>query len=73
MAATVGLTDKIPLTVTPNARDFMEKCLQIDPLKRAIAGDLLQHPWVKQPKIGKGIIDILKQIFLCNNLLHLGF
>jgi hypothetical protein len=72
-AATDGLSSQIPANATANAKDFLEKCLQIDPNDRAKPGDLLQHPWVKQTKIGKGIVEVLKQIFLSNSLIHMGF
>lgn len=26
--------------------DFVEKCLDIDPLKRPTAGELMEHPWI---------------------------
>jgi len=73
MAATEGLTSEIPDIVTDKARDFLLQGLQMDPDKRAKAADLLQHPWVHQPKIGNGIKEILKQIFLSNSLIHMGF
>jgi len=73
MAATVGLKSKIPEIATTRAKNFLEQCLQIDPSQRATAADLLQHPWVKQSKIGNGISEVLKQVFLTNSLVHMGF
>jgi len=73
MSATLGLNSKIPGTASTIAKNFLEHCFQIDPNRRATAENLLLHPWVKQHKIGTGIIDILKQIFLANSLIHLGF
>jgi len=73
MTATEGLSSEIPEAATDKARDFLGHCLQIDPDKRAKSSDLLQHPWVHQPKIGNGIKEILKQIFLSNSLIHMGF
>lgn len=29
-------------------RDFLIKCLQTDPEKRATAEDLLKHPWIEK-------------------------
>jgi serine/threonine protein kinase len=28
--------------------DFVEKCLDIDPMKRPTAGELMEHPWIVQ-------------------------
>uniref|UniRef100_A0A6B2L0T5 Protein kinase domain-containing protein n=1 Tax=Arcella intermedia TaxID=1963864 RepID=A0A6B2L0T5_9EUKA len=73
MTATKGLKDQIPKEATPDAVDFLSKCLVIDPDKRATAAQLLQHPWVSRKSVGDGVVEILKQIFLSNSLITLGF
>jgi len=73
MAITEGLTDTIPENASPQAKDFLKRCLVIDPEKRATADELLKHPWVTQANLDTGIIEILKQIFLSSSLDTLGF
>lgn len=67
-ASTKGLKPFIPDGVSDIAKDFLELCLKIDPKKRASAEELLEHPFVKQPKIEVGIKDILRGIFVSNSL-----
>ncbi|KAI8997661.1 kinase-like domain-containing protein [Pilobolus umbonatus] len=38
---------EIPTNVSPEAKDFLEKCLQIEPNDRPIASELLNHPFVR--------------------------
>jgi len=70
--ATEGLVNTIPERASKEARDFLSKCLVIDPNKRATAAELLQHPWVTQSNLDKGLIEILRQVFLSNSLQSLG-
>jgi hypothetical protein len=67
-AGTAGLQDCIPSTVSANARDFLTRSLELDPAKRATAAELLQHPFVTQPKLEDGIKDVLRDIFISANL-----
>ncbi|KAI3460612.1 hypothetical protein Pfo_017275 [Paulownia fortunei] len=39
----------IPDSLSSDARDFMHKCLQVDPSLRPTAAQLLDHPFVKRP------------------------
>jgi len=69
---TKGLEDVIPSSASPLAKDFLTKCLVMDPDKRATASELLKHPWVNLPKLGEGFSDILAPIFLNNYLTAVG-
>ena len=40
--ATKGLTNKIPDDCSMEGRDFLEKCFQIDPKRRASAEELFE-------------------------------
>ncbi|XP_073290101.1 mitogen-activated protein kinase kinase kinase 1-like [Primulina huaijiensis] len=44
-----GERPRIPNSLSRDARDFILKCLQVDPSSRPTAGQLLDHPFVKQP------------------------
>jgi len=35
--------------VSKECKDFIKRCLVVDPKKRATIGDLLKHPWVAKP------------------------
>jgi serine/threonine protein kinase len=72
MAATRGLKDQIPDNATPDARDFLCRCLVADPNKRATSDQLLKHHWLQQNTLGDGISDVVYQIFLSNSLAVLG-
>jgi len=50
------------------AKDFLSKCLEINPKKRATAAELLEHPFVTQPKLEEGIKDVLRGVFVSNSL-----
>eukprot|EP01123_Difflugia_compressa_P006289 TRINITY_DN18474_c0_g1_i1.p1 TRINITY_DN18474_c0_g1~~TRINITY_DN18474_c0_g1_i1.p1 ORF type:complete len:144 (+),score=7.73 TRINITY_DN18474_c0_g1_i1:65-433(+) len=67
-AATIGLTDVIPERASNQARDWLHKCLVVDPHNRASVDELLDHPWVNQKGIEVGISDIFRSIFLNNTL-----
>ncbi|XP_073276046.1 mitogen-activated protein kinase kinase kinase 1-like [Primulina huaijiensis] len=44
-----GERPPIPDSLSIDARDFILKCLQVDPSSRPTAGQLLDHPFVKRP------------------------
>jgi len=67
-ACTVGLMNMVPESASPEARDWLSKCLVIDPSKRATVDELLEHSWVNQKGIDNGISDIFRSIFLNNTL-----
>jgi len=67
-AGTIGLQEFIPSTASANARDFLTRSLELDPAKRATAAELLQHPFVTQPRLEEGIKDVLRDIFISANL-----
>jgi len=72
MVATRGLADQIPDVATSDARDFLNRCLVLDPNKRATPDQLLKHHWLKQSNLDDGICEVLYQIFLSNSLSVLG-
>jgi len=39
-------------SISPVARDFLEKMLVVDPMKRMTAAMALEHPWIKQQEQG---------------------
>lgn len=43
---TINLHLSFPFLIPDDAKDFVEKCLTIEPSKRPTIEDLLQHPWV---------------------------
>jgi len=73
MAATQGLADQIPEIATTNAKNFLLRCLEADPTKRATPIELLEHPWISKSGLSKGIEEVLRDIFLTNTLSSLGF
>ncbi|KAH6796357.1 hypothetical protein C2S51_037343 [Perilla frutescens var. frutescens] len=44
-----GERPHIPDSLSSDARDFIRKCLQVDPSLRLTAAQLLDHPFVKRP------------------------
>jgi len=72
-ACTDGLIDTIPETASAEAKEFLQRCLVIDPDKRASTTELLKHPWINQSNIGDGLSIILRQIFLTSSLASIGF
>jgi len=69
-AATIGVYDVIPDSLSDECKDFLKRCLVIDPAKRATAEELLLHPYVSKPNLGQGIDKVLKSIFVTNVLLE---
>lgn len=67
-AASAGLQTAIPARASENARDFLSKCLEINPKKRWTAEQLLTHPFVTAPKLEEGIRDVLRGVFVSNSL-----
>lgn len=67
-AASAGLQSAIPARASENARDFLSKCLEINPKKRWTAEQLLTHPFVTAPKLEEGIRDVLRGVFVSNSL-----
>ena len=39
---------ELPDKITPQLKDFLSKCFQKEPIKRATAAQLLVHPWLMQ-------------------------
>jgi serine/threonine protein kinase len=69
--ATKGLVSQIPENMTPDGKDFLTQCLQVEQEKRAMPPELLKHKWVTQPKLEEGIVDILRNVFLNNAIQNL--
>ncbi|VFQ69521.1 unnamed protein product [Cuscuta campestris] len=44
-----GEPPHVPNTLSDDAWDFIHSCLQVDPIARPSASQLLEHPFVKQP------------------------
>lgn len=48
-----------------NYKDFMARCLEKDPLKRASAGELLKHPFLEQAAHTRKVMrKILTEVFV---------
>ncbi|RAK99872.1 serine/threonine-protein kinase [Aspergillus ibericus CBS 121593] len=64
--------------VSPDARDFIKRCLTIDPNARMTAHEALQHAWVNPPydtsadKLGSGadLLPTVKKNFNARRTLH---
>ena len=65
--------------VSISARDFIKKCLTIDPTKRLTAHEALQHPFVAERKEdgegeqggdGKDLLPVIKKNFNARRTLH---
>lgn len=62
--------------ISKEARDFINRCLTIDPQKRMTAHEALQHTWVNPPydpsKIGTGedLLPTVKKNFNARRTLH---
>lgn len=64
---------KDPEKWSEEIRDFFSRCLEIDPLKRAAAQDLVNHSFCKKADTQKAMEQILQQIFLQESLALQGF
>ncbi|ESU39608.1 Kinase, STE STE11 [Giardia duodenalis] len=53
--ATITEPPGLPETMSDEGRDFLSKCLQINPEARASVDDLLAHPWVAMVNLTFGI------------------
>lgn len=59
--------------VSQTARQFIERCLTIDPTKRMTAHEALSHEWIAGPESGRGEADLLptvKKNFNARRTLH---
>ena len=45
-----GELPPIPDDLPEDAKDFIRSCLQVDPSKRPVADQLLQHPFIRNIK-----------------------
>jgi serine/threonine protein kinase len=50
--------------ISRDAKNFLERCLTIDPKKRADTIELLQHPFIKRAKPLKSLCPNIKAV--CN-------
>jgi len=64
VVATKGLIHTIPTTSSEDCRDFLSNCLVVDPAKRSMPPELLNHKFVTQANLEEGIVDILRNVFL---------
>ncbi|GMP79270.1 hypothetical protein CsSME_00034888 [Camellia sinensis var. sinensis] len=44
-----GVPPPVPDSLSSDARDFILRCLQVNPNDRPTAADLLDHPYVRRP------------------------
>eukprot|EP01128_Nolandella_sp_AFSM9_P003836 TRINITY_DN1689_c1_g2_i1.p1 TRINITY_DN1689_c1_g2~~TRINITY_DN1689_c1_g2_i1.p1 ORF type:complete len:606 (+),score=127.26 TRINITY_DN1689_c1_g2_i1:728-2545(+) len=71
-AATKGLLEEIPDSISAEGKDFLTGALNVDYRKRASVETLLEHPWIQRPQLSKGIVDVLRQIFLSHAMAQIG-
>jgi len=69
--ATKGLVHAIPETSSKNCKDFLSRCLVVNPSERGIPNELLNHKWVTQEKLEEGIVEVLRSVFLSNAIAQL--
>jgi len=67
-AATVGVCDQIPATASPEVRNFLIKCLEVDGTKRICSSDLAMDPYVRRTGLSDGFVQVLSDIFINNTL-----
>ena len=46
LAADYFFPDELFKDISPEAKDFIDRCLALDPKKRITAAEALQHPWI---------------------------
>ena len=58
--------------VSVTARQFIKKCLTIDPTQRMTSHEALSHPWISGPETGSGedLLPIVKKNFNARRTLH---
>uniref|UniRef100_A0A671SU36 non-specific serine/threonine protein kinase n=1 Tax=Sinocyclocheilus anshuiensis TaxID=1608454 RepID=A0A671SU36_9TELE len=61
IAAMKRLRDEPAPTISPVLRDFLDSMLTCDPLERASAGDLLQHPFMLQATSPRCLVPLVEQ------------
>lgn len=57
---------------SPEFKDFLDKCLQVDQTKRPTATQLLEHPFLKKASTKSEIQQVLPVIFLSNTMVRQG-
>ncbi|XP_010245098.1 PREDICTED: mitogen-activated protein kinase kinase kinase 1-like isoform X1 [Nelumbo nucifera] len=50
-----GILPPVPDSLSPDARDFIFRCLQVNPNHRPTASELLEHQFVKRPLLASSI------------------
>jgi len=67
--ATEGLQPLVTgLDAKADVKDFLSKCLSMDPASRPTVMELLQHPWLKQPYLEDCFKILVKQVFLTKSV-----
>ena len=63
--------------VSQTAREFIKKCLTVDPRQRMTAHTALQHPWISGPEVtkdtrggGQDLLPVVKKNFNARRTLH---
>eukprot|EP01111_Echinosteliopsis_oligospora_P004295 TRINITY_DN1686_c1_g1_i4.p1 TRINITY_DN1686_c1_g1~~TRINITY_DN1686_c1_g1_i4.p1 ORF type:complete len:767 (+),score=235.94 TRINITY_DN1686_c1_g1_i4:238-2538(+) len=72
VAATEGISVKNE-KYSPEFKDFLSRCLQIDQTKRAPASELLKHEFLKKADTQETMKKILAQIFISNAINNLDY
>jgi tRNA A-37 threonylcarbamoyl transferase component Bud32 len=52
---------KRPDAITPDFRDFLARCLEVDVEKRASMAELMQHPWFKRAAAPSTLYPLIKR------------
>jgi len=70
VAGTVGYPQPFnkPEHWSSNFKDFISRCLEMDPAQRATSDELLKHPFLEKADTKKGMKKILSHIFLQNTI-----
>lgn len=48
--------------ITDNAKDFLRRCLTIDPKQRADTSELIRHPFIRRAKAIESLIPNIKAV-----------